>query len=220
MLKHIGILLSFFWTTAIFAQTETPPFWDEIHAFKKEDSLQAPPKNAILLVGSSSFQKWKDVGDYFPGFTIINRGFGGSSFPDLIRYADDVIFPYNPKQVVIYCGDNDLVASDTVTAQTVYRRFVALFTIIRSRLPQTSVVFVSIKPSPARAQLMPKMKTANALIKNFLKKQSRTAYADVYKKMLLPNGKPKPQLFVADSLHMNPNGYKIWQQQLGPVLLK
>ncbi len=65
---------------------------------------------------------------------------------------------------------------------------------------------------------MPKMKTANALIKNFLKKQSRTAYADVYKKMLQPNGKPKPELFLADSLHMNPNGYKIWQRQLGPVL--
>src|SRR5919202_6508982 len=95
-------------TIAVAAQQ--PPFWDEIQAFKKQDSLHTPPKHAIVFVGSSSFQKWKDVQDYFPGYKIINRGFGGSSLPDVIRYADDVIIPYQPKQVVIYCGDNDLAS--------------------------------------------------------------------------------------------------------------
>jgi lysophospholipase L1-like esterase len=196
-----------------------PPFWSEIQAFKKQDSVQAPPQHAILFVGSSSFQKWTDVQDYFPGYPIINRGFGGSSFPDVIRYANDVIVKYHPKQVVIYCGDNDLAASDSVSAQQVYRRFVKLFTSIRQKLPTTSVVFVSIKPSPAREHLMPKMKTANTLIRNYLKTKSRTAYVDVYSKMLQPDGKPKPELFGEDSLHMNATGYKIWQQQLKPVLL-
>src|SRR5882757_5846520 len=95
------------------------PFIDDIKAFKKQDSISFPPKQAILFVGSSSFTKWKDVADYFPGYTIINRGFGGSSIPDVIRYANDIIFPYHPKQIVIYCGENDLAASDTVSAQMV-----------------------------------------------------------------------------------------------------
>lgn len=206
--------------TAAVAQSGTPPFWDEIQAFKKEDSVKMPPKNAILFVGSSSFRKWTDVQDYFPGYTIINRGFGGSILPDVIRYENDIIFPYKPKQVLIYCGDNDLASSDTVSAQTVYKRFVTLFTDIRKHLPNASIGFVSIKPSPSRAQLMPKMAAANALIKKFLSTKKNTAYIDVYHKMLQPDGKPIGRLFLEDSLHMTPAGYKIWQQQIKPVLRK
>ena len=110
-----------------------PPFWNDIHNFKKEDSISSPPKNAILLIGSSSFTMWKDVQDYFPGYTIVNRGFGGSTLLDQIRYADDIIFPYQPKQIVIYCGENDLASSDTVTAAMVVDRFRQLFQIIREK---------------------------------------------------------------------------------------
>ena len=95
--------------------------------FKKQDSLNPPPANAILFVGSSSFRKWTDVSNYFPGYTIINRGFGGSTLPDVIRYTNDIIIPYHPKQVVIYCGDNDLASSDAITADSVFERFRVLF---------------------------------------------------------------------------------------------
>ena len=114
---------------------QQPPFWDDIQNFKKQDSLHFPPKHAILFVGSSSFTKWTDVQDYFPGYTIINRSFGGSSLPDVIRYAYDIIFPYHPKQVVIYCGENDLAASDTVSAATVFDRFRQLYYLIRKKIP-------------------------------------------------------------------------------------
>ncbi len=107
-------------------------------------------------MGSSSFRMWKNVQQDFPGYTIINRGFGGSSLPDVINYADEIIFPYEPKQIVIYCGENDLAASDTVTAQMVVDRFKALFFLIRDRMPDVPVVFVSIKPSPSREKLWPK----------------------------------------------------------------
>src|SRR5205085_12445340 len=93
------------------AQQKTP-FWDDIQAFKKQDSIQPPPQHAILFVGSSSFTKWTDVQGYFPNYTIINRGFGGSALPDLIRYENDVIFKYDPKEIVMYCGENDIAGSD------------------------------------------------------------------------------------------------------------
>src|ERR1700736_1860158 len=107
--------------TCIYAQQAA--FYNDIQAFKKKDSVHMPAKHSILFIGSSSFTKWTDVQDYFPGYPIINRGFGSSTLPDVIRYADDIIFPYQPKQIVIYCGENDLAASDTVTAETVVERF-------------------------------------------------------------------------------------------------
>src|ERR1700761_1934486 len=89
---------------------QSPPFWNEIAEFKHQDSVQRPPSGAILFVGSSSFRKWTNLQSYFPGYTIINRGFGGSTLPDVIRYANDIIFPYHPKEIVIYCGENDFAA--------------------------------------------------------------------------------------------------------------
>ncbi|HEY1009784.1 MAG TPA: G-D-S-L family lipolytic protein, partial [Daejeonella sp.] len=115
---------------------QNPRFYKDIQAFKKQDSISAPPKNAILFVGSSSFTGWKDVQTYFPEYPIINRGFGGSSLTDVIRYTNDIIIPYQPKQVVVYCGENDFTVTG-VNADTVYNRFKTLFELIRKDLPKT-----------------------------------------------------------------------------------
>lgn len=196
------------------------PFHNDIEAFKKRDSIQPPPQHVILFTGSSSFTKWTDVATYFPGYTIINRGFGGSTIPDVIRYAEDVIFPYQPKQVVIYCGDNDLASSDTVTAQVVYARFLQLYQLIRSRMKKVDILYVSIKPSPSRERLMPRMVEANQLIGDFLGKQKHAAFADVYHPMLNADGHPMEDLFLGDKLHMNPKGYAIWQKVIQPYLVR
>ena len=221
-LKHLIILfvLLQFVGSSLIAQETHPPFWDEIQAFKKEDSISPPAKNAILFIGSSSFNFWKSVQKDFPGYRIINRGFGGSSLPDVIRYQDDIIFPYRPKQIVMYCGENDLASSDTVTAETVTARFKQLFNSIRQKLPKVPIVYVSIKPSPSRQHLMPKMVQANKMIKLFLQKQRNTSFIDVYNKMLNVDGTPKGELFIEDKLHMNAKGYAIWQKSIKPYLLK
>lgn len=195
------------------------PYQDEIKRFKQEDKQHFPPKNAILFVGSSSFRMWTDVHEYFPSHHIINRGFGGSTLPDIIRYAPDIIFPYSPRQIVIYAGDNDLASADSVTAQMVLERFTHLFTAIRRRLPDVYIAFVSIKPSPSREHLLPKMKEANALIHQYLKRQKHATFIDVFSPMLDDEGKPRKELFKEDMLHMKPGGYVIWQKALQPYLI-
>jgi lysophospholipase L1-like esterase len=196
------------------------PFADEIREFKKQDSLNPPPARAILFVGSSSFRKWTDVSSYFPGYTIINRGFGGSTIPDMTYYLNDIIVPYHPKQVVIYCGDNDLASSDAITADSVLERFKVLFNGIRARLPGENIVFVSIKPSPSRARLREKMEKANLLIQTYMSLYTNTGFVDVYHKMLNPDGTITADLFLEDQLHMNAKGYSIWQKAILPYLSK
>lgn len=200
----------------LFAQ----PFASEMAAFRRADSLSFPAPGPILFAGSSSFTIWKDVQDYFPGYYILNRGFGGSSLPDLIRYADEVILQYRPGQLVIYCGENDLAASDTVKPALVLERFRTLFRMVRERYPRLPVVYISMKPSPARWQLREAMQASNALIRSFLKTQRRTRYVDVWPVMLLADGKPDPSLFLEDLLHMNARGYARWQERLKPYLKK
>lgn len=197
----------------------SPPFWNDIQNFKKQDSIHFPPKNAILFIGSSSFTKWTDVQQYFPGYKIINRGFGGSTLLDQIRYANDIIFPYQPKQIIIYCGENDLASSDTVTAAMVFDRFKQLFQIIRAKT-EAPIANISMKPSPSRRHLFSKMRQGNQLIKDFLATQKNTVFIDVHQKMLNTLGEPFPEIFLSDSLHMNAKGYAIWQKEIQPYLLK
>jgi len=216
MIKKI-ICAAAFLMTALFTQAQ--PFAEEIAAFKKQDSIAFPPKRAILFVGSSSFRLWKDMQDYFPAYPIINRGFGGSSFPDVIRYAGEIILPYNPKQILIYC-ENDFANNDSLQPVDVTQRFVVLFNIIRKKYKKVPIAYISMKPSPSRTRLMPRFEATNELIKNFLATKKRTAYIDVYHAMLQADGTPMPDIFIQDKLHMNAKGYRIWQKIIEPYLLK
>ncbi|ULQ52210.1 GDSL-type esterase/lipase family protein [Flavihumibacter fluvii] len=217
-MKKIRVLFALLFISLL-TNAQQLPFFADIQQFKELDKLQPPPKKAILFVGSSSFTMWKDVADYFPGYTLINRGFGGSSLPDLLRYEQDIIFPYQPKQVVIYCGENDFAASDTVSTEVVVTRFTRLFTDIRQQLPGASIAFVSIKPSPSRRHLQAKIIAANARIQSFLAMQRNAVFINIYDKMLEPDGRMMGALFLSDSLHMNAKGYAIWQKAIQPHLL-
>ena len=138
----------------------------------------------------------------------------------MIRYEKEIIFPYLPKQIVIYCGENDLAFSDTIKALTVFERFKTLFSDIRNKFPTTPIAYVSLKPSPSRWHLKLKIEETNKLINKFLKKKKKTAFIDVYHKMLGPDGTPLPDIFIQDKLHMNAKGYAIWQKEIQPYLLK
>lgn len=216
LIKCIAFLVLISINCSLFAQ----PFINEIKAFRSTDSLSTPANNAILLIGSSSFTNWKDVAKYFPDQTIINRGFGGSSLPHLIMYAEDVIFKYNPKQIIIYCGENDLTGGSTITAETILERVKMLHGLIRSKFKKVPIAYISMKPSPSREKYLGTMQKANELIKKFMGEQKKCAYIDVYHSMLDAEGKILTHLFLSDNLHMNAEGYKIWQAVMTPYLRK
>jgi|SRR5690606_6225918 lysophospholipase L1-like esterase len=203
--------------SALVLQAQDKPFWKEIRNFKSQDSIQMPPKNAIVFVGSSSFRLWKDVESAFPGHVIINRGFGGSSLPHVIDYADQIVVPYKPKQVVIYCGENDFT-KEGVTSEMVLDRFVTLFDLLRKELPKAEIIYVSMKPSPSRQHLWGRIKAANEAIEAFLKTKKKTKYVNIWDAMLDANGEARKELYVQDMLHMNASGYEIWQKALAPHL--
>lgn len=196
------------------------PYADEIAVFKKEDSIRFPLPQQILFIGSSSFRLLRDTTSLFPGYKILNRAFGGSTLEDVIRWRYETIYPYQPKQIVLYCGENDFAASDTVTVELVVQRFKTLFQLVRAKYPSVPFVYVSIKPSPSRVHLINKVKEANHAIRTYLESKSNTRFINVFDAMLKTDGTPDASLFKADMLHMNPKGYAIWKQKLLPVLLK
>lgn len=214
------IFAAFFMLTMIliFSQEKKPMYWQDIQNFKKADQESAPPKNAILLIGSSSFTKWQDVSSYFPGKTIINRGFGGSQLTDLNDYSEDLLNPYQPKQIMIYCGENDFADDAQLKAGVVVERFKTFYRKIRKKFPEIEVDYISIKYSPSREHLWPQMKEANKRIAEFMNKEKNASFIDITKVMNDGNGNVRKDLFVEDMLHMTPQGYQLWTKVMKPYM--
>ncbi|WP_428068069.1 GDSL-type esterase/lipase family protein [Chryseobacterium gambrini] len=205
-------------TFALFFAQEKPMFWQDIQNFKKLNLENPPAENAILLVGSSSFTKWTDVANYFPDKTIINRGFGGSRLTDLNDYAEDLLNPYQPKQIIIYCGENDFADNDKLKADVVVERFKTFYKKIRAKFPKIEVDYISIKYSPSREKLWPQMKEANKKIADFMKKQPNADFIDITKVMQDEKGNVRKDLFVEDMLHMTTEGYRLWTSVMNPYM--
>ncbi|HEX8428928.1 SGNH/GDSL hydrolase family protein [Hymenobacter sp.] len=207
-----------------FSQATTPPLnpdqWKtEIEAFNREDSLRKPPKTPLLFYGSSSVRMWKTLATDFKGRPVLNRGFGGSRFPDASYFFDKLVVRYRPRQVILYEGDNDISAG--ASPQQVYESFIEFEKQMRLKLPKAELIFLSIKPSLARWALYPKMKEANSLIKQYVEAHpKRLRFVDVGTPMLGADGQPRPELYIEDGLHMTPAGYAIWTRVLEPYLKK
>lgn len=184
-----------------------------IQQFEVADQEKPPELGVTLFVGSSSIAMWRDLADYFPEHRVLNRGFGGSEFSDLIYYADRVIYPYRPSKIFIYEGDNDLAAGDS--PQSILKEAKKLRKMIAKNLGKDiPVIFIAPKPSVARWNLKGEYETLNAMLKKYADKKANTDFADVWTPALDENGKVFEHIFLEDNLHMNADGYAIWKKVL------
>ena len=208
-------------SSRLFAQAAgaDPDRWESaIKKFEDADKVSPPPQNAIVFIGASSIVRW-NLRESFPelGPQAINRGFGGSLAPDSVRYADRIVIPYKPRMVVFYAGDNDVEANHT-PAQ-IAGDFAAFERKVHAALPDTQIVFISIKPSIRRFPWIEQIKGANALVKQYCATHPHLTFVDIVPQMLGADGKPRKELLVEDGLHMTPAGYKIWNDALRPILM-
>jgi len=203
--------------TPAFQPPQAPNRWEpEIQKFEEQDKQNPPPKGGIVFVGASSIVRW-NLAESFPDLKdAINRGFGGSEMADSAKYASRVVVPYAPRTVVLYPGENDIARG--TTPETVGAGFIKFYTTVHTALPNTRIIAIGLKPTPARWHLNDRFIEANRLIRSYCQSHSRCVYLDVTPAMLGADGKPKPELFIADGQHMTPEGYKIWTRLIRPKL--
>jgi lysophospholipase L1-like esterase len=192
-------------------------FASEIDAFDAADRAAPPAPGGIVFVGSSTIRLWSSLADDFAGLPVINRGFGGSTFPDALHYLQRTVVRYHPRTVVVYEGDNDLAGGRTPRQiADDYRAFVRG---VRDSLPDARIVFLAIKPSPSRWTLESRRQEANRLVRAVVAADRNQTFVDVGTPMLdASSGHPRPALYRADSLHMTPAGYALWRATVAPVL--
>ena len=89
---------------------------------------------------------------------------------------------------------------------------------VESELPKTRIVYIPIKPSLARWKLWPTMREANSMIQRMATDRSNLDYADTATPMLGDDGKPRPELFIKDGLHLSDAGYELWTSVVSEFL--
>lgn len=196
---------------------DDPDRWEAtIQAFEKQDAERPPAKGQNLFVGSSSIRLWK-LDEAFPGRTCLNRGFGGSQLHEVARYAARLVLPYEPRVIVLYCGDNDLAQKRT--AEQVRDSYNSFVQTVRSKLPESKLVWIAIKPSPKRWALRDAGRQANALVKAAQQDDPHSLALDPWDQFLGADGLPRKELYVKDELHLSPAGYAIWNEIVRPHLV-
>lgn len=198
------------------ANSDQATNWEPaIQSFEKRDAENPPEKNGILFVGSSSIRFWNTDQD-FPGHNVINRGFGGSQTSDVLQYMDRIVLPYQPRLIVLYVGDNDIAAGKS--PEEVVHDTKTFFERVRGELPDTRIVYIAIKPSIARWNLIDAMREVNQQIREFARDTPRIDFVDVDALMLNGEGEPREELFIADGLHLSAAGYELWRDLLHPYI--
>jgi lysophospholipase L1-like esterase len=190
-------------------------FETAIRAFEDKDKTTPPPADPTLFVGSSSFTRWTTLEQEFKQFRALNRGFGGSTFPDLLHFFDRVVTPYKPAKIVVYEGTNDIASGRT--PQQVFDDFTTFATLVRKQLPNAHTYCISVNAGPARAPVAHLMKHANDMLQNYIRQDARLHYIDLWDSLLDDKGNADPQ-FYADPVHPNEAGYQRWIPPITKVL--
>ena len=194
----------------------SPEWTTDMARFAAEDAARPPPADPVVFTGSSSVRMWETLASDFPAVPVLNRGFGGSQLRDAVHYADQVAIRYRPRMIVLYAGDNDINAGRR--PEQVLGDFRAFVARVRRDLPQVPIAFLAIKPSPARADQLPRQQQANALVAAEAARLDGVEFIDVATPMLGADGQPRPELFIDDRLHMNGAGYALWREVVAPYL--
>jgi lysophospholipase L1-like esterase len=187
---------------------ETSPFADEFRAFAIAEAHRPLPSSSVLFYGSSSIRLWETLARDFAGLSVVNHGFGGSTLADCVGEMERLVYPVQPRALVLYAGDNDL--DQGAPPERVAELFQQFMGGIRARVGAIPVAVLSIKPSPVRFWNAGKIRYANALLADLAGTAPGCRYLDVFSAMLTATGEPRRDLFGEDGLHLNGAGYQLW----------
>jgi lysophospholipase L1-like esterase len=206
-------IFTMLFVTARCDEPRSPVRWEKnIAAFEQKLKESPVADGSILFVGSSSIRFW-DLATSFPDRATVNHGFGGSETSDSVHFFGRIVTPVAPSIIVMYAGDND-VAHGKTPAQ-IHADFLKFVALMQQNLrPDTQLHYIAIKPSLSRWNLREPMQQANNAIRKSCEGNSKLSFVDIWTPMLNEQGEPRPELFRDDELHLNEQGYALWNTVL------
>jgi lysophospholipase L1-like esterase len=202
-------------------ENDDPEVWESvIREFEASDIENPAPRHAVLFIGRSSIRFWKGLEKDMWPVPVINRGFGGAKIRDLIYYSDRIIFPYEPKTIVLFAGTNDITGRpNDKTPHQVFKDFKELTDLLEKKIPGTPLYYLAITPTVKRWDLWPLHKKINQLIEKYSAENELLNFVETDFYFLNANGLPDKNCIWWDGIHLNQTGYQVWTNLMKPVLM-
>ena len=191
-------------------------FEDEVSILEGFDIEEKAGENDVLFIGSSSIRLWDNIQrDMYP-YNAIKRGYGGAHFYDLIHFSERLVKNHSPKAILIFVA-NDITGSndssnfvDDLSPHEVKRLFNYNYKLIRNIHKHIPIFLIETTPTPKRWKVWGKILQANKKLESFCKQEENLFYISTRDKFIGGDGLPIKSFFVADELHLNTDGYKLW----------
>ena len=218
MKRRVLILIGLIAFIAQVGFAQEVPFEKEVRQISARiDSLGWEPGSTVFT-GSSTIRMWKSLQSDFPDHEILNTGFGGSKASDLETHLFPLVIRLEPSRVFIYEGDNDIWAGvEVADILTSLDNIVNRLLLIN---PKTEIYLIGAKPSPSRWEKRANYSIFNQKLSEYCLAKEGVEFVDTWKALTDPAGKPRPELFIQDQLHLNEKGYEIWTSIFRPFFKK
>jgi len=184
----------------------------EIDAFEKLNSITKYPEDAILFIGSSSIRLWKTMEEDMAPYSVIQRGYGGAHFRDLVFFTDRILANHSLSMVVCFVANDISGTPRDGSPKEVLKLFKLFVKQVRDKHPDIPILQIAVTPTLSRWKYWNKIKEVNELINSFCKKTEGLYFIDTVPTYLDDKGQPKPEWFIKDQLHLNTKGYEVWNR--------
>ncbi len=192
---------------------ETAKSWEpEIKKLEELDKIEPDPKDAILFIGSSSIRLWKNIREDMAPYPVIQRGYGGAKFSDLVFYTQRLVYPHQFRAVAIFVANDITGSAEDKTPQEVLEMYKTTTKIIRKKYKRQPIYFIAVTPTESRWKVWPQIQEVNRLISAYCNDHKNMYFIETAGRYLGNDGKPIPEYFIGDKLHLTPKGYDVWAE--------
>lgn len=179
-------------------------------------------KGEIVFYGASNFRLWDKMEEDMKPYKVQNHGIGGSTDEELLRYADRLLYPFNPSIAFLQTGSNELMTD--LTIEEVLKIKGEMYDTLTKNLPDTTFIVMMALPLPGRADAWEKSSILNEYIKDYCKTHPNFTYVDATAELLADSGSEDlktfdgkyfiKELYREDGIHLSLKGHEIWTKYM------
>ncbi len=187
---------------------DTPFYWDKKTHF---DTL--PTSNTEIIFLGDSLTDLCEWHELFKGLSIKNRGICGDTTEGILNRIDGII-EAKPKKLFLLIGINDINQGRAVN--DIFNSYKKILETIKTSSPKTQVFIQSLLPVNNQKFLNQgvndKVRVLNVRLQELANELS-FQYIDLFSLFLDSNQELAAQ-YTTDGIHLNGQGYLVWQKNI------
>lgn len=184
------------------------------------------PLGEIVFYGASNFRMWTNMETDMQPYAVQNHGIGGCNDLELMAFAEELLFPFQPSAVFIQTGSNDYTQGATM--EEVFANKEKMFGTFQETLPEAKIFVMAGLPLPGRAEYWDLTVEVNNFLKAYCDEHENMIFVDGTDGILTDEGPEElatgdgryfnPAIFISDQIHLTQEGHDIWTQYMFDAL--